>query len=96
MGKDIHEAGAQITGVFFSRKDAQDFLIRTRYNFSSRAAVYCLSGCYSEDWCELFDIPVEDREREIRSDERKRILEAYRNATGIEHDIFTKSLEMSE
>lgn len=57
MGKDVDVAAAQITGVFFSRADAEDFLIRTRYNFSPRAAVYCMSGCYSEEWCDLYDSP---------------------------------------
>lgn len=47
MRCDIHEAASQITGPFFSRKEAQDFLDATRYNFSSRAKVYCHSGCYS-------------------------------------------------
>jgi hypothetical protein len=41
---DVHDVASMITGVFFSRKDAQDFLDTTRYNFSKHARVYCNSG----------------------------------------------------
>lgn len=54
MSKDPHEAASQFTGVFFSREDAERFLKRRRYNFSKRAVVYCMSGCYSEEWTNLF------------------------------------------
>lgn len=50
MRCDLYEAASQITGPFFSRKEAQDFLDATRYNFSSRAKVYCHSGCYSRKY----------------------------------------------
>lgn len=53
MDCDIHELASQITGPFFCREDAEDFLKRTRYNFGKRAKVYCHSGCYSEKYYNL-------------------------------------------
>jgi hypothetical protein len=53
MGCDIHYLGSMITGPFFCREDATDFLKRTRYNFSKRARVYCHSGCYSHKYDDL-------------------------------------------
>lgn len=50
---DPHDIATMITGPFFSRKDAADFLHRTRYNFGKHAAVYCCSGCYSEKYDNL-------------------------------------------
>ncbi len=50
MSMDIDVAAGQITGPFFSRKDAQEFLDRTHYNFSKRARVYCFSGYYSDQY----------------------------------------------
>ena len=50
MRCSIHEMAGGITGPFFSRKDAEDFLVATRYNFSSKAKVYCLSGCHSRKY----------------------------------------------
>jgi len=55
MVRDIHAMAAQITGPFFCRKDAEEFLKATRYNFSDRAHAYCLSGCYSEKYNKLCD-----------------------------------------
>lgn len=49
----IHRIAGMITGVWFSREAAQEFLDKTRYNFSKNARVYCHSGCYSQDWVEL-------------------------------------------
>ena len=43
---------SQITGPFFSRDEAQDFLDRTRYNFSDRAVVWCHSGVDSRKYVE--------------------------------------------
>lgn len=54
MDCDSHRLANQITGPFFCRKDAEEFLQRTRYNFSKRAVVYCNSGCYSEKWVKLY------------------------------------------
>lgn len=49
----IHRIAGMITGVWFSREAAQEFLDKTRYNFSKSARVYCHSGYYSQDWVEL-------------------------------------------
>jgi len=50
MSLDHHWMGSMITGPFFCRKDAEDFLAATRYNFSKRAVVYCLSGYQSRKY----------------------------------------------
>jgi hypothetical protein len=42
-----------ITGVWFSREAAEQYLQSHRYNFGKGARVYCHSGCYSSDWVEL-------------------------------------------
>jgi hypothetical protein len=34
-----------VTGPFFSREEAQSVLAGRRHHFSSRAVVYCASGC---------------------------------------------------
>lgn len=52
MSLDIDIAASQITGPFFSREEAQEFLDRTRYNFSKRAVVYCFSGYHSNQYKE--------------------------------------------
>ena len=39
-----------ITGPFFSRKEAEDFLSKTRYNFGKHPVVWCHSGYYSEQY----------------------------------------------
>jgi len=52
---DIYELSAQIVGVFFSRKDAEDYLQCHRYNFSNRAQVFCMSGCYSNKYREFYN-----------------------------------------
>lgn len=54
MSCDIHHLAGQITGPFFSRDDAEEFLKASRYNFSDRAHVYCLSGCYSHKYSQLY------------------------------------------
>ena len=53
--QSIQNIASMIIGVFFSRKDAQDFLDRTRYNFSKYATVYCHSGYNSLDWRKLYE-----------------------------------------
>ena len=54
MSCNIHAAASQITGIFFCRKDAKDYLKGKRYNYSARAKVYCLSGHHSIKYEELF------------------------------------------
>ena len=53
MRCSIHQVAGQITGPFFCRDDAENFLKKTRYNFSSKAKVYCLSGNYSHKYDSL-------------------------------------------
>jgi hypothetical protein len=50
---DPHRIASFITGIFFSRVDAENFLSDTRYNFSKNAIVYCCSGCYSRKYYDL-------------------------------------------
>jgi len=50
MDLNINMAASQITGPFFSRAEAEDFLKATRYNFRKRACVYCFSGYYSHQY----------------------------------------------
>lgn len=50
---NVHELASMITGPFFCRKDAENFLKATRYNFSKHANVYCLSGYYSQKYKDL-------------------------------------------
>ena len=37
LSLSCHTVASMITGPFFSREEAEDFLKRTRYNFSKRA-----------------------------------------------------------
>jgi NTP pyrophosphatase (non-canonical NTP hydrolase) len=46
-------AMAAVTGPFFSREEATDFLEATRYNFGAHAVVWCSSGNYSKGYREL-------------------------------------------
>lgn len=50
----IREVASMITGPFFSRKDAQDYLDARRYNFSDGAKVYCKSGHESPKYARLW------------------------------------------
>ena len=50
---DVNDVASMITGIFFCREDAEEFLQRTRYNFSKHAKVYCHSGCYSTKYYNL-------------------------------------------
>jgi len=46
----IYNIAGMVTGPFFSRESAQNFLERTRYNFSKNARVFCHSGYYSQEY----------------------------------------------
>lgn len=59
---DPHVMGFGIAGPFFCREDAEDYLKATRYNFSKRAVVYCLSGHYSQKY-ENFVREIEKSQR---------------------------------
>ncbi|GAG77415.1 unnamed protein product, partial [marine sediment metagenome] len=41
---------SMITGPFFSREEAQSYLDARRHNFSKKAEVWCLSGCYTDQY----------------------------------------------
>lgn len=44
MGCDIYSLASQITGVFFSREEAESELQSRRYAYGKKAVVYCMSG----------------------------------------------------
>jgi hypothetical protein len=50
MRCSVHELAGQISGPFFCRKDAQDYLGARRYAFSDKAVVYCCSGHHSRKY----------------------------------------------
>ena len=54
MSCSIHMMAGGIAGPFFCREDAEEYLNATRYNFSRRAKVYCLSGHHSRKYENLF------------------------------------------
>ena len=47
-------AMGMVTGPFFSRKEAEDFLKATRYNFGKNPVVWCASGCYSKQYSDAY------------------------------------------
>lgn len=47
---DVYELASMISGPFFCREDAENFLKVTRYNFSKHARVFCHSGYYSSKY----------------------------------------------
>ena len=55
MRRCYDSLGSQVTGPYFSRKEAEDFLHMTRYNFSPRAVVYCMSGTYARQYKMAYD-----------------------------------------
>ena len=58
MDCDVYGLASQISGIFFCREDAQNYLDAHRYNFSKRAVVFCHSGHYSkkyEAFCRSLD-----------------------------------------
>lgn len=54
----LYAIAGMITGPFFSRESAQEFLDRTRYSFSKNAKVYCHSGCYSDEYVKAIRNPL--------------------------------------
>lgn len=44
----IYNIASMITGPFFSREEATQYLQNHRYNFGKNAKVYCHSGCYGQ------------------------------------------------
>ena len=59
----LHNIAGMITGPFFSRVEAQNFLEHTRYNFGKNAHVFCHSGYYTHRYKNALrdGIPVEQR-----------------------------------
>ncbi|RLA59227.1 MAG: hypothetical protein DRQ78_10885 [Epsilonproteobacteria bacterium] len=53
MSCDLYNLASQISGIFFSRQDAQDYLEARRHAFSSRARVFCHSGHHSRKYTNL-------------------------------------------
>ncbi len=53
MSCDIYSLASQISGIFFCRQDAVDYLEARRYAFSSRARVFCHSGHHSRKYHNL-------------------------------------------
>ena len=50
---DCHQVASMITGVFFSREDAEMHLKQRRHAFSKHAVVYCHSGYWSNKYKNL-------------------------------------------
>lgn len=56
---DVNVMAGGITGPFFCREDAETHLRASRYNFSDRAIVFCLSGQQSAKYHELcYDLGI--------------------------------------
>jgi len=54
-GYNIRGLAHQITGLFFSRKEAEEYLKRFSYRYSERATVYCKTGCSGEQYANQFN-----------------------------------------
>ena len=54
MSCDIYVLANQITGPFFSRKDAQEHLENRAYAYSSKARVFCHSGYWSKKYKDYY------------------------------------------
>lgn len=50
MKPAVGDVASMVTGPFFSRQEANDWLDRCRHRFSDRARVYCASGLCSDGW----------------------------------------------
>ena len=53
MNCDVYNLASQISGPFFSREDAENYLKSRCYNYSDRAVVFCHSGYYSKKYDNL-------------------------------------------
>jgi len=47
---DLRRPADHITGPFFSRESAEEYLAARRYDFGRKAYVYCKTGCWSEEY----------------------------------------------
>lgn len=50
MRPDVYRLASMVTGPFFSRESATNYLRARRHAFGPRACVYCFSGHDSDDW----------------------------------------------
>lgn len=46
----VHNIACMVTGPFFSRAEAEDYLSRAKHHFSKNAQVYCASGYQSAQY----------------------------------------------
>ena len=53
---DVHGLAGMITGPFFSREEAQEYLDGNKHNHSDKALVYCLSGWNSGQYAEALKL----------------------------------------
>ena len=51
----LYQIASMITGVFFSRESATEYLNRRRYAFGKGAKVFCFSGYHSDQYCNAYD-----------------------------------------
>ena len=49
-----HVMIGMITGPFFSREEAQEYLDNHSHNYTRRAVVYCASGCYTNQYKKVY------------------------------------------
>lgn len=54
MSCDIYQLASQITGPFFCRDDAQEYLDAKKHRYSSKAKVFCHSGYASRKYCSFY------------------------------------------
>ena len=47
---NVSSVGGMITGIFFSREEAESYLTAKQYNYSPRAGVYCCSGHHNTEY----------------------------------------------
>ncbi len=50
-----HYISAAITGPFFSRETATEYLVAASHHYSKHAIVFCASGHASADWKDLLN-----------------------------------------
>ena len=53
MTCDLHNLASQISGPFFSREDATEYMNAKKHHYSSNAKVFCHSGHYSRKYSNL-------------------------------------------
>lgn len=51
---------AMLDGIWFNRKDAEDYMKAKAHNYPKTAFVYCFSGCHSWHMKELYAIATQE------------------------------------